>query len=320
MLPTPDMFVQALLSLPLFSLVVAAIVSGVFVIRRRPLPSSPHRYRPELRAIGAAAIAVIVAFAAENIIRGYILPLVDVVDWWRYPTPIVTAAIGLASVAVLVAVRGSMASEIAISPTTHRSWTSFGPRAGTVGLAISIGVLIATSIAAGLASSADRDGRFIYLEIRAPNSSIEPLRPWFYGWSYGVPVVISLVLLAVIVGIALSRNAIRPYLRPDTVAAEEVARRFIARAIVRIALGATLLSLGGVLRFIARSGAISQVTTGDNETYELVWRYAALAVAAGWIAPVVEVVGFTLLLLAAIRTLRRPLPTPVESLGDKASR
>jgi hypothetical protein len=278
------------------------------------------------------SLAVIVVFAVENVVRGYLLPLADVVDWWRYPTPLLSAALGLAAIGVLIAVRGSAAPEVLIAvrgsaapevpvpPTSHRGWTSFGPRVGIVLLAVTVSGLLATSVAAGLASSADSDGRFVYLELGAPNTSITPLRPWFYGWSYGIPVIVSVIALAVIVWLVLSRSASRPYLRPDGVAAEQVARRRIAAAIVSIAIATTVLALGGVFRFIARSGTIDQVTTGDDKTYELVWRYAALAAAAGWVAPLLEIAGFTVLLLTALRALRRPLPAQAETLVHEVSR
>lgn len=320
MLPSPAILMQALVSLPLFSLVVAAVVSVVFVIAGRTKPVAvPARYTSELRALGVVSVLAIVAFAVENIVRGYLLRLVDVVDWWRYPTPILAAAVGLAVVGVLIAVRGSAAPELPVAPTAHRSWMSFGPRLGLALLAVTVGVLIATSVAAGLASSADREGRFIYLEIGAPNVSIEPVRPWFFGWSYGVPVMISVAVLAVVVWFVLSRNAVRPFLRPGLVTAEESARRRLATAVVSIATGATLLALGGVFRFIGDAGTLSQLTTGENETYELVWRYGAIAAALGWTAPFLEIVGFILLLLTAIRGLRRPSSVQPAGPSDEVS-
>lgn len=313
--PSPLDLIAALFSLPLFSLVLAAVVSGVVVIARRTLPADPPaRYRPELRTLGAAALAVIVVFAVENIVRGYLLQLVDVVDWWRYPTPILTALLGLSVVGALMALRGSAAPEEPVTPTARRGWTTFGPRLGLMWAAVAGGALLVTCVLAGLASSADRDGRFIYLALEVPNTSIGPVLPWFFGWWYGIPVMISTVALALGLWVVLSRNAARPYLRPDLVPAEQDARRRVAAAAVSIATAATLLALAGAWRFIARA-QIGQLTTGDNETYDVVWRYAALATAAGWVAPLLEIIGFTLLLLTTVRTLRR-----VRAAGPVAER
>lgn len=307
----PGVFLEALLSLPLFSLLVGALVAGVVAVRTRDsVTAVPDRYVRELRVAGAVALGVIVLFAIENIVRGYLLRLVDVVDWWRYPTPILAAAVGLAVLAALIAGRGSAPAEEPVIPTGRRGWATFGRRAPLVAAALAVGALIATSVGAGLASSSDEDGRFIYLELAAPNTELEPLRPWFFGWSYGVPVILSALLLAAVAWTVLRANAVRPYLRPDTVLAEQDARSRVATATARITAAAALLSLAGAFRFIERSGTISGVTVGDGPSYELVWRYAALATAAGWLAPLLEIVAFALLLLVAARALTRRTVAP----------
>ena len=305
----PLALVEALLTLPLFSLVIAGVVVVVISLARRTTRASvPDRYARELRVLGVVAIGVIVVFAIENIVRGYVLCmvgqcLVDVVDWWRYPTPLLAAALGLAVVVVLITTSGTVAPEEPVLPTSRRTWTTFGPRGGLVAAGVTMAALVVTTVASGLASSSDENGRFIYLELAAPNTSLEPLRPWFYGWSYGVPVLISVGMLGLVTWVLLSRNAARPYVRADTVAAEQGARSSVATAAVHIATAGGLLALGGVFRFVA-SANLSSVSVNGSEPYELVSRYAALASAAGWIAPVLEVIGFTLLLLVAVRSVR----------------
>ena len=305
----PLALVQMLLSLPLFSLVIAAVIVVVISVSRRTARASvPDRYARELRALGVVAIGVIVVFAIENIVRGYVLCmvgrcLVDVVDWWRYPTPILAAALGLAVVVVLIATSGTVAPEEPVLPTSRRTWTTFGPRGGLVAAGVTLVTLVTTTVASGLVSSSDENGRFIYLELSAPNTSIEPVRPWFYGWSYGVPVLISVVLLGLVTWVLLTRNSARPFLRADTMPAEQGARTDVASAAVRIATAGSLLALGGVFRFVA-SANISSVSINGGEPYEVAWRYAALTSAAGWVAPVLEVIGFSLLLLVAVRSVR----------------
>lgn len=295
----PLTLISALLSLPLFSLILAVLISLGLSLRRSPV-EIPARYIADLRAVGVVAIAVVVAFALENIVRGYVLKLVDVVDWWRYPTPQLAAIVGLAIVAIIVA-SGSSAPSEPVLPSTRRSWLSFGPRLGLIGSGLTMLVLVTVTITAGAASSADTSGRFIYLDLAAPNTTLEPIRPWFFGWSYGIPVLISTALLCLATWAVLSRNSIRSFSRAQGMLAEQNARASLASAAVSIAAGATLLTLAGALRFIARSGTISQVTVGNDGPYELVWRYASVAAVGGWIAPVLEIVGFTLLLLVAGR-------------------
>lgn len=172
-----------------------------------PAVAVQTRYRAERRAFGIGALAVIVVYAVENIVRGYLLNLVDVVEWWQYATPVVAAALSLAGGLALIVVRGTTEPDRPVVPTVRRTWLSFGPRAGLIGGTVALVALVATTIAAGLASSADDRGRFIYLELPVPNTQLEPLRPWFYGWDFGVPVLIGLAALVLVTWATLRRNA-----------------------------------------------------------------------------------------------------------------
>ena len=273
------------------------------------LPPATARYRPEHRALGIGAIAVILVFAAENIVRGYLLNLADIVEWWQYATPVFAAVLCLAVALALIVLRGTTQPEQPVVPTARRTWLSFSPRTGLIGAGAAFIALLGTTTAAGLASSSDDRGRFIYLEIPVPNTEIEPLRPWFYGWDFGVPVLLCLAALALVTWATLRRNAMRPYLRPETVTAERQARVQIASGTVAIATAAILLALGGAFRFIGRYGALSQLTVGnDGATYDMAWQYAEFAAVARYLAPALEITAFALLLFIAIRLLRRPAP------------
>mgnify|MGYP001275064827 CR=1 FL=1 len=63
-----------------------------------PGRSVASRYEPEHRVLGVAAVAVIVLFATENVVRGYLLNLADVVSWWRFATPVFCAFLGIVEV------------------------------------------------------------------------------------------------------------------------------------------------------------------------------------------------------------------------------
>jgi hypothetical protein len=311
----------AALTLPLFSLVLASLIfAGTLLVRRlrsrrvHSVPrngararSTPARYVIERRALGVGAIGVIVVFAIENVVRGYLLNLVDVVEWWQYATPVFAAFLCLAVVLGLIVFRGTVEPEQPVVPTARRTWTSFGPRAGIIGAGTAVVALLTTTVAAGMASSADDRGRFIYLEIPVANVPIDALRPWFYGWAFGVPVIVCVVALVAVTWATLRRNAARPFLRPETVGAEQNARVEIAAGAVCIATAGVLLALGGAFRFIARSGSISQLTVeadGRSNSYETTWRYAEFAAAAGWLAPALEITAFVLLLFVASRVFR----------------
>ena len=322
LLQHPAEFIAGFFSLPMFSLVFAALITAVVLVLRRlgaPMatpttdPKVTARYRPEQRTLAIGALGVIVLYAVENIVRGYFMNLVNVVAWWQYATAIAAAAVCLGIVLAQMMLRPSR-PEQPVTSSVRRTWASFGPRADIIGAAASFVAIMTTTIAAGTQSSADDDGRFIHLALPVPNTEIEPLRPWFYGWDFGVPVLVATAVLATATWLVLRTNAARPFLKPGTVAAESIARRDVATATTRLATASTLLALGGAWRFIARSGGLSSLQIeGRPETFDVTWRYAEFAAVAGWLAPVTEIAAFILLLLVASRLHRgvtRTAPEP----------
>lgn len=325
----PADVLDAALSLPFTSFVLAVLVVGGTLIttgmrNRRPARPSADvarsvraRFLPERRALSLAAVAVIVVFGAENVIRGYLVNLPGVIAWWRYATPVFVAFLGITVVLGMILLRGTTPPESPVLPAARRTWLSFGPRAGLAGAGIALLAELATTIAAGLASSPDGQGRYVWLVIPVPNEAqIDPIRVPFYGWVYSTSVLVCLALLVVVSVMALRTNAARPYLRPGTVTAEREARRRVAGGVVRIATGGMLLALAGACRLIASAGSGSRLSIdGENggKPYEAAWRYAELAVAAGWCAPILEVAAFTLLLLVATRLSHWPELEPASA-------
>ncbi|WP_136041265.1 MULTISPECIES: hypothetical protein [unclassified Microbacterium] len=314
----PAQWAGALLSLPFVSLVVAAIIAvGIAVSPRwaarrrsrvRLTPSAAAavsvRYAPEHVTLGIAAIAVIVIFVAENLVTGYVLgmfgvSLNGVVSWWRYATPVFTASVGVAVLLAMIATRGSTPPERPIV-AARRTWLTFSSRVAWVGAALALLALTTITLLAGLASSNLNGGPYVYLEIDVPNETIDPIRPWFYGWAYGIPVLICTVALVAVVVAALHANAARAFLRPETVVAEQRERRDIASGITRLTASAALLALAGALRFIADAGTAAGLTVmgdGRSNTYDVFWRYGELAAIGGRVAPVLEITAFVLLFL-----------------------
>lgn len=281
------------------------------------------RYFPEQRTLGIVAIATIVLFATDVILRGYVHDFSAAIAWWRFATPMFGALVGIMVLLGLILTRGTTHSEIPVVPTARRTWTTFGPRLGIIAASVTMIALVATTLAAGFASSTDGEGRYAWLVIPIPNEpEVDPIRVPFYGWAYGVPVLVCLVALAAVTWAVLHSNAARPYIRPETVAAEQDARRVVAGGAVRIATAAMLLALGGAWRLIARGGSVSSLEimgVNDGDPFDASWRYAELAVAAGWAAPVLEILGFVLLVLAARLLWRRAGSRTPEGSAERAS-
>lgn len=296
---------------PLSAFAVALLLGLLLlVLRNRSLQARtvevPEPYRTEWTALALGAVAVILAFLVEHVVSGYVLNLADIVGWWRYATPLIAALVVVAVVAGMIGRRRIRPDRPA--PRQHRSWADFG-RPHLLGAVVAVILLVAVTVGAGMESRPDRLGRYVHVELPVPNQDVDPMRPWFYGWAYGVPVLICLALLAGAAVVALRMNAMRPYRKGDP--AERQAREEVARGIAGTAGAATLLALGAALRFVA-DARIAQVTVEDR-TYEVVWRHAELAALGGWLAPVLEIVAFVALLRIAAGALPTPARVPVET-------
>lgn len=308
----------AAISWPPVSLAAAVVIAGaVTVLRYRRFRagtrglddaarSAQSRYAPEHLALGIAALSIVLLFLVEYIVRGYVLTGPGI-WWWRFAVPIVSAAVGIAVTLGLITTRGSTPPEAPVLTSLRRTWLSFNSRSSLIAAAVAVLALIGTTILAGIASASNGDGQYVWLTVPIPNEpNIDPVRVLFYGWTYGVPVLASLAALLPIASAALHCNAARPYLRPDTVMVERTARRETARGTVLLVLAAALLSLASAWRLIASAGSGQYLTVmgqNGNAPYDSAWRYAELAVAAGWAAPLVETVALTVLLLVAANSL-----------------
>lgn len=306
---SPVSFVLALVLAGGIGLLAGDRLRGVGRLPAAESRSIRARYVSEQRAVGVVAVMVMALFFADYVLRGYILTGADRIHWWRFATPIASAAIGIGVVVAFIVTRGTTPAEAAVVSAERRSWRSYSSRFALIGLGV-IGLgLTATTVLAGIASSPNGRGQYTWLVIPIPNEgAIDPIRLPFYGWTYGIPVLISLGALLAVAWFALDRNAARPYLRAETVVAERSARRETARHVTRVTAAAMLLTLAGAWRFVAKAGSGSQlIVTGQNggNPYDATWRYAEFAIAAGWGASLLEIVGFALLLLVAGAGLRR---------------
>ncbi|MFB8893500.1 hypothetical protein [Microbacterium plantarum] len=259
-----------------------------------------RRYAGEHIALAGAGFAVSLVFVLEFIFRGYIWDGSGA-SWWRVAAPLVVALVGVVAALVLVRTRGSGAPERPVSPPVRRSWVSFSSPMTLAALTVAALALAGTTVAAGLASSPDDAGDWLWLVIPIPNAGdVDPVRVVFYGWVYGVPALVGLVLLVVAAWRALDRNAARSFLRPETVAIERAARRRTAGGIVWLTTGACLLALAAAWRLVGNAGSTTMLMIdgpGTSTSYDVAWRYAELASLARAAAPIVEIVALCLLLV-----------------------
>ncbi len=301
-------------STPLVPFFCAVLVAEVLIalswMRARRRPAEPlssdaaasveRRYRPEQRVLAIGAIGVIFLFCADEVVRGYVLDLSLTIAWWRFVTPLAAAALALLPLLVVVRFRGTSAPQVPVLSPARRSWRSFGSRAGFLGGTAVLLALVATTILAGRASVANTQGDYAWVDIPVPNAPTEPLRHLFYGWAYGVPVLVALSVLMLVLWMLLRTNSVRPFLRPETVAQERRARGAIATGALRLVTASSLLALAGAWRLIADAGGSSGVTVigadGREAFYDVAWSSAEIAAVGGALAPALELIAFVLLL------------------------
>lgn len=315
--PTPPDILGAVLSSPAVSLVVGLLIAALLALtpwwRARAAAATRltrdeavavgARYSPERRLLAVGALVVLGTGVTVEVLARHLLPLNGEVSWWRYAAPVFATAAVIAALALVIRVRGARHATQPVATGTRRTWLSFSPRGGIVAAGLALLGLILTTIAAGCASSNIDGGPFVFLEIPAPNTDVDPVRLWFYGWAYGVAVLLCCALVAASVVWALSTNATRAFLRPQTVPAEHHERRRIAAGVAQVATGGILLTMAAAWRFIGSAGRIGPLTIEGEGTFEIVWRYADVARAAGAAAPVLEVAAVALLVLSALALL-----------------
>lgn len=320
--------IGAAFSTPLTSVVLAAIIAaGMLVLLPRRADDEPadvqRRNVGEQRALRGGAAFVIVAVLGDVVVRSYVLDLSAAIAWWRCATALLAASAALAVVLIVGRGRRPAADAAPVVTGVRRTWASFAPRTGILAVVGAALALVATTIAAGATAWTSPDGRSAWLEVPIPNEQdVDPIRLPFYGYSFGVPVLIAMVAMLALAWAVLHLDAASPYLRAQSVTAERTARRRVAVDVLRIAGAALLLALAAAWRLIASAGSVSQLIIdgqNDGRAYEVVWRYAEFAVAGGALAPALEIAGFALLLLVvARRPHRRAVPAPAGGADELA--
>lgn len=145
---------------------------------------------------------------------------------------------------------------------TPRSVWSFG-RPWWFGFwALGAALLITTVILAGLASSADAEGRFAVLSVAVGNAAASTT---FLGWYFGIPILIALSVLTAITLVAIWAIA-RPAMAwsIDGRAIDVWIRRLRTRTVLSLSGGAVVLTLAWSLLCIGSGAAMRLEIPGGN--------------------------------------------------------
>lgn len=306
----------------------ALIVFAVVVIATRawkPAPASPSpraRAVQRLLRIGALLVLLVdVGVRAAPLVVARLPFDGDLLTpggyaWWQFPLPLAAAVVIL--VVALVRSRAEPARvETPVVPLTRRNWLTFSRQRDVVIAASTGGALLLLSVLSGLASATDRNGLHTIIVMRGGDfavpddidTSIAANGPWssFYGWAYGVPVMVLAVILALVLWLALRTDAARPFVRPEDVAADTADRAAAAIGAWRLAAAALGLTFGAALAFVAYAG-LSSTGVGVPGLGTATWSlgYSSFAPAMLGLSVLVRIAATVSLLLLVRGARTRP--------------
>ncbi|RLQ81112.1 hypothetical protein D9V28_15340 [Mycetocola zhadangensis] len=193
---------------------------------------------------------------------------------WIYAIPLVAGSLAVVALAIL-SVQAPKALGVREVDVAPRTLWSFGSRWWFAGWYTLTALLLATAVVCGLTSSTDELGRhtMLVLDVGSHQAGTS-----FFGWAFGVPVLVASVLLLVIGHLAISQT-VRPAVSADPKqrALDIASRCAEIRTIVAVAAGATAFVLGAVLLFVAGSaGMVASFPAADGVRVELGTSFAAL--------------------------------------------
>lgn len=294
--------------MPLIAAVVGVLVTLAIPALRRRLPRAvrlPRSSRPDSAArivLGAAAVASILLTvpAVRRSLYGLGRNRGDY-WWWMYSEVLILACLALLVVAVLLACFRRR-SEEPVAPSHPRTWRSFTSASQLWLLSASVFALFLFVTFAGSASSPDEEGRYRMLEIETGRDGGAMAE--FFGWAYGVPVALLAAVLTALTITALHLNAARPFLKPATARGEERSRSTLSALLVGVAVGVVLVTLARAMSTVAGGAGLSLSTQG----YSWETTLAALSPWLYWLALLLRVVAYMVLLLVVVVAFRRADP------------
>lgn len=274
----------------------AVLVVGLRRWRRRaPAPRAVRRW---VFASASLGILVMVAVAVVSVgpffgLRGSIA---DVGVSARFVVPLVAGLLAVPLALLPSARRQDEASAV----LARRTLLTFAPRGGLVTFGAVVAVVLALTLAAGMASRPDAEGRWreYWVDVGVMSMGTE-----IYGWYYSVPALVLLAALLVLVAVALAVIA-RPPLAAD-VAADTATRRWRARHVLTLATGAVLLHLSRILSSLSGTASMEGGTSTTDGWMIAYGRFAGLEgplLAASQMAGAVGWACWFLVLLTALTT------------------
>ncbi|GEK86620.1 hypothetical protein GCM10007198_06150 [Microbacterium aerolatum] len=172
-----------------------------------------------------------------------------------------------------------------------------------------IGVIVILSVAAGGASSPDKDGRY---RLFAMDSGAAEIRILIYGWYYSLPSLIALALFAGTALLALSVIA-RPPLAADT-PHDTAVRQERSRNVMGLLIGGLLLHLGAVLSFLGYTGTSSVGVFQGEDIIPIIAPFSAFGPLLWILGGAASALGFACWFEIVLSNVRRPVRRQVSAV------
>jgi hypothetical protein len=173
----------------------------------------------------------------------------------QFVTPLSAGLVAL----VMLCVPGHRNPSGSAAGITRRTAFTFLSAGWTVALMAVVGVTIALSLAAGLASAPDHAGRYTMFSFQIGTMSVGYT---IYGWYYSIP---AMFLLMILIGTAWAGLAL--VARPPLDEAKEqdaAVRRTQSRNIAAVATGAVAFHLAAILASLARTSKLGGALPTDT--------------------------------------------------------
>ncbi|WP_193107127.1 hypothetical protein [Brachybacterium sp. FME24] len=285
---------------PLVALLLATVVALLRHRRATPLtlPASVRRWLVTGVGSALALLLLLPVLSLPGVIPH--LPRSFLADWHGLTltglaAPLVAGIVATALLALPMPERdGSGTADL-----SRRTAFGFVARPWALALAASAAAALGLAIAAGMASTLDDQGRRTMYVVDVGTTAVGST---IYGWFFSVP---CLVLLAVLLATSAATTVLisRPPWDRDRKVDTSIRRRR-TRDVLTVAVGALLLHLSGVLRFLANTAALEGgMTAGDGTWFWAITPFSALETALRFLGNATDVAGWLLWLLVLLATL-----------------
>lgn len=261
-------------------------------------------FRPGLA--GAFGIAAALTVIASNLATLGFHPVLDLNRLFmdgvmaQTLTPLLLGVAGCLIIAITPAQGARGTAEL-----TRRSMVKTGPRGWFAAAALTLMLIVVTTIWTGSLSSPDEQGRYRHFEIH-PSASFSA-GSGIYGWYYSKWAALIIVALLVLGAWRLWRITSGP--------GTDASRAAHNRIVLALIAGALLLHLAEILLSLSGAGVLQGSTTISGEHYTFQSSLAALRVPLLWAGNVVHILGWG----AWFTVLFSPAPTALARQSSAAA-